>query len=93
MGPVLTQLEPKDTLRAKILVYLRDHGECSIGELARNLNYSMSNVRDRLLVAKRLGQVEEHTARVLNPSGGPVLSHFHKITEEGKKWLVLVAEG
>lgn len=83
----MPQMLPIETIRAKILKYLRDYHESSISELGRNIGYNLSNIRDKLNVAKRLGHVTEETRRQLNPSGGPIIVHYYIITEAGKKWL------
>jgi len=82
----------KDSLRVKILARLRDLGPSSISGLAKAVQYPMSNVRDKLIVATRLGHVSSLTKPMIFASGQRVMIHEYTITEDGKKWLELAAQ-
>lgn len=81
-----------DTLRARILRYIADHGNCSRSEIARNLGVPISNVRERLWVARQHGHVTETIVRAITPYGAPTMKLDINITEEGKKWLALAEQ-
>lgn len=78
-----------DTLRMKIVRYVRDHSGASISEMARRMGVPISNIRDKLNVAERRGHLTGQVNRALNPTGGPILVHQYKVTEAGLKWLEL----
>ena len=80
----------KDTLRARILTYLSQHGGASLSEMARNLETSIADIRDKLYISKRNGHVTNEMRKTIGPTGGPILSSMWEITEEGRKWLSLV---
>jgi hypothetical protein len=82
----------KDSLRVKILARLRDFGPSSISALARGVQYPLPNVRDKLIVATRLGHVTSQTKPMIYASGQRVTIHEYKLTEDGKKWLELAAQ-
>jgi DeoR/GlpR family transcriptional regulator of sugar metabolism len=88
----LSHLDSPDTLRWRIVRYVGEHPKTSISELARNLQYPIASIRDKLNIAARHGHVKGESKRVVLPSGQIVLQHSYEILEEGRKWLQVVAQ-
>jgi hypothetical protein len=87
-----TKWHGEDTVRVKIVAYLRDQGPSSISGIANSTLYPIASVRDKLNIAQRHGHVTLEIKPLIYPTGQRVIIHQYTITEDGKKWLELAAQ-
>jgi len=76
-----------ETLRIRILEFLKYRKKASIASIARATQKIRSNVSAKLYSLKRNGLVEDRMESRLTPNGYYIMYHMWWITPKGERWL------
>ena len=77
----------RKTLSCRILETLKKEGPCSLSELSKHTDASVTNLKQKLYMLRRKTLVTDRFLRQIAPTGWPVLIHEWTLSGNGRTWL------